>query len=100
LLHAGKAGFQWASGKKLYLLVWIQTKMLKDIPCYDLKIAAEDIEPYCLASKLSDRLKLRPGDERSGRARHVTGYDFDRGSPDRCGDPGADRRIIIDFSGD
>jgi hypothetical protein len=78
---------QWASGKKLYLLVWIQTKMLEYVPCYDLKIAAEDIEPYCLTPKLLDRLKLRPGDERSGRTRHVTGHDFDRSPSDRRGDP-------------
>src|SRR5438876_10340859 len=74
--------------------------MLEYVPSYNLKIAAEDVDPDCLASELWNRLKLRPGDERSGRTRHVTGNDFGRNSTDRCGDSGTDRRIIIDFSAD
>src|SRR5262249_46945669 len=100
LLHANKAGLQWASGQKFYVLVRIHTKMFEYVSCDDLEIAAEDIEPYRLASKLLNRLKLRPGDEYRCRARHVTGNNFNRNSPQRCGNPGADRRIIIDFSGD
>src|SRR5712692_2070743 len=67
---------------------------------YAVNIVAEDADPDCLTSKLLDRLELRAGDERSGGARHVTGHEFDRNPPDRCGDPGAERRIIIDFSAD
>ena len=74
--------------------------MLEYVPCYDIKIAAEDIDSYRLTFKLSDRFKLGPGDEGGGRARHETGDDFDRSSSDRCGDAAAELRVIIDFSGD
>src|SRR5436189_92577 len=33
LLHSGKAAFARAQGKKLYLLVWIEAKMLEYQPC-------------------------------------------------------------------
>src|SRR5262249_13411246 len=89
LLHSRKACFHWACGKKFYLLVRIQTKMLEYVPCYDLKIASQDIEPYCLSPKVLDRLKLRPSDECGGKAGHITGRDFGRNSTARCGGPDA-----------
>src|SRR4030095_9773673 len=81
LLHRRKTGFQWACGKKLYLLVRVQARMLEYVPCYDAKIAAEDIDPDRLTSKLLDRLKLGPGNERGGGAGHVTSGDFHRSPP-------------------
>src|SRR5262245_9473831 len=99
LLHGSKAGFQRASGQKLYILVGVHTKVLEYVSRYDLEITAEDIEPYRLSAKLWDRLKLRPGDERSGGAGYVTGHDFDRNPSHRSGSAWAEGRIIIDFSG-
>src|SRR5207245_3220698 len=98
LLHGSKAGVDCTSGEKLYVLIRIQTKMLHHQPRRRLKSAAESVEPNSFALKLLDRLKLRPGDERDGCRRQVTGDDLDRKSSDRRADAIPKDRIIIEFA--
>src|SRR5207244_10707365 len=59
LLHSGKATFARAQGKKLYLLVWIEAKMLEYQPGRGLKSAAGGVESNCLTPKLLNGLIFR-----------------------------------------
>src|SRR5438093_13294453 len=58
LLHGGKAGIGRAGGKKLHVLVRIETKMFDDQPCRRFKGAAKTVDPNGLAFKLLDRFQL------------------------------------------
>src|SRR5207247_11163931 len=100
LLHGGKPGIGRDGGKKLHVLVRIETKMFDDQPCRGFKGAAESVEPNGLAFKLLDRFELGPGDERNGSSRQVTGHDLERKSPDRRADPVSNHRVVIEFSAD
>src|SRR4030095_11228931 len=82
LLHCRKAPFVGAQGKKLYLLVRIETKMSEDQPAHRLKSAAGSIESNCFTPQLLNGFEFGAHDERAGGAWHVTGKDSERSSLD------------------
>src|SRR6266545_3679490 len=98
LLQSGEPGLDASGGEKFYVFVRVKAEMLEHQPRLALEAAAVAVESNRLAPKRFDGFKLWSGNQNGSDGRCVTGDDFDRNSPDRCGDPGTQDGVIIEFT--